>query len=71
MEEWLGFSGQDACKGSSGQRVTKPNKKDFLVTLASWQESLTHRAPMPLKSEKSIVRQSSGLETRRIKTVVQ
>ncbi|QMV16693.1 hypothetical protein Vspart_04094 [Vibrio spartinae] len=49
-------------KASSGQHVPQPNKKDFLVTLASWQELLAHRVPMPLKSQNIIVRQNLGPE---------
>ncbi|WP_159440410.1 hypothetical protein [Vibrio ruber] len=39
--------------------MTKPNKKDFLVRLSSLKDELAHRAPMPLKPQDVIVRQTA------------
>ncbi|WNJ97986.1 hypothetical protein RND59_17880 [Vibrio ruber] len=65
------YPGRTPVKAGSGKRATKPNKKDLLVTLASWQELLTHWAPMPLKSKNAIVRQISEPKASRIKLVMQ
>ncbi|KUI97219.1 hypothetical protein VRK_36710 [Vibrio sp. MEBiC08052] len=38
MDEWLGFSGQDARKSWFWTTRAQAKQKDLLVTLASWQE---------------------------------
>ncbi|USP12771.1 hypothetical protein [Vibrio gazogenes] len=57
MEEWLGFSGQDARKSGFWTTCDSVTKKDFLVRLSSLKDELTHKTPMPLKSKNEIVRQ--------------
>ncbi|WP_157721403.1 hypothetical protein [Vibrio gazogenes] len=57
MEEWLGFSGQDARKSWFWTTCDSVTKKDFLVRLSSLKDELAHRVPMLLKSENEIMRQ--------------
>ncbi|USP13268.1 hypothetical protein [Vibrio gazogenes] len=54
MEEWLGFSGQDARKRRFWTTCDAVKQKDFLVRLSSLKDELAHRAPMFLKSRNGL-----------------
>ncbi|KUI99607.1 hypothetical protein [Vibrio sp. MEBiC08052] len=71
MEEWLGFSGQDARKSRFWKAHAQANKKDFLVRLSSLKDELAHGALMPLKPKNVIVRQIWEPEAKKRKLVMQ
>ncbi|SHE29383.1 hypothetical protein [Vibrio gazogenes] len=70
MEEWLGFSGQDARKSWFWTTRDQARQKDFLVRLSSLKDELAHRTPIPLKPKSEIVRQNLEPEARLIRLVM-